>query len=120
MELLIAVIQREECLEEILAGFLELGIPGATLLRSEGMARHLTVGGDLPAFAGLQALKSRARPQNHTLFSVVDDPEKSKAAIELLQNVCGRFEDPATGIAFTVPVGRVVGLAGPLSNPSAS
>jgi hypothetical protein len=32
-------------------------------------------------------------------------------AIELLQHVCGNFDAPATGIAFTLPVDAVVGLA---------
>ncbi|HUF49450.1 MAG TPA: hypothetical protein VMN60_01370 [Longimicrobiales bacterium] len=36
MQLLIAVINQEEKLDEILAGFLDLGITGATVIRSEG------------------------------------------------------------------------------------
>ena len=50
MQLLIAVINQEELLDEILAGFLELGITGATVLRSEGMGRLLAH--DIPIFAG--------------------------------------------------------------------
>jgi hypothetical protein len=42
---------------------------------------------------------------------VINEPEKVDQAIALLQDVCGRFEDPATGIAITIPVHRVVGLA---------
>jgi hypothetical protein len=44
------------------------------------------------------------------IFSVVSlaliDP-----AVELLQEVAGNLEAPATGIAFVLPVERVVGLA---------
>jgi len=96
MELLIAVINQEEKLDEILSGFLELGITGATVVHSEGMGRVLSH--DIPIFAGLQTLLSRSRPQNVTLFSVI----------------CGNLDDPATGIAFTLPLTRVVGLAGEL------
>ncbi len=102
-------------MEEILAGFLEIGITGATVVSSEGMGRVLSH--DIPIFAGLQTLISRSRPQNQTLFSVIDDPEKVDEAIGILQEVCGRFDDPATGIAFTVPVARVVGLAPELTEP---
>ncbi|MCL7926439.1 MAG: hypothetical protein M8860_08230 [marine benthic group bacterium] len=109
MEMLIAVINDVELMDEVLAGFLELGITGATVLDSEGMGRVLSH--DIPIFAGLQTLISRSRPQNQTLFSVIDEPEKVDQAIALLQDVCGRFEDPATGIAITLPVNRVVGLA---------
>lgn len=109
MQLLIAVINQEERLDEILSGFLELGITGATVVRSEGMGRMLSQ--DIPIFAGLQSLLAQARPQNQTIFSVIREPEKVDGAIELLQAICGDLSDPATGIAFTLPVNRVVGLA---------
>jgi hypothetical protein len=109
VELLIVVINDVDRMDEVLAGFLEIGITGATVIDSEGMGRVLSH--DIPIFAGLQTLISRSRPQNQTLFSVIDEPEKVEQAIALLQDVCGRFDDPATGIAMTVPVSRVVGLA---------
>lgn len=110
--LLVAVVNREEWLEEVLAGFLELGITGATILNSEGMGRLLTH--EIPIFAGLQTLTSRSRPRNYTLFSVIDDPRKLEEALALLKEVCGDLQRPATGIAFALPVTRVVGLAGEL------
>ncbi len=109
MHLLIAVVNQEEKLDEILSGFLELGITGATVIHSEGMGRVLSH--DIPIFAGLQTLLARSRPQNVTLFSVIREDEKVDAAIQLLKEACGNFEDPGSGIAFTVPVERVVGLA---------
>jgi nitrogen regulatory protein P-II 1 len=109
MQLLIAVINQEEKLDEILSGFLELGITGATIIASEGMGRVLSH--DIPIFAGLQTLLARSRPQNQTIFSVIKEDEKVEGAIALLQEICGNLDNPATGIAFTVPVTRVVGLA---------
>jgi hypothetical protein len=109
MQLLIAVINQDEKLDEILSGFMGLGITGATVIRSEGMGRVLTH--EVPIFAGLQTLLARARPENVTIFSVIREPHKVAAAITLLQDVCGDLNDPATGIAFTITVDRVVGLA---------
>jgi len=43
---------------------------------------------------------------------VADD--KVDAAIALMQEVCGSLETPGAGIAFTIPVSRVVGLAAEL------
>ncbi len=108
MHLLIAVVNDPEKVDDILSGFLELGITGATIINTEGMGRVLSH--DIPIFAGLQTLISRSRPQNRTIFSVVES-EKVDPAIALLQEVCGDLTAPATGIAFTVPLGRVVGLA---------
>lgn len=108
MHLLIAVINQEEKLEDVLAGFLEIGITGATVLNSEGMGRLLA--SKVPIFAGLAALQRRTRPRNQTLFAVIGDDAKVDRALALLQEVCGNLDEPGTGIAFTVPVARVVGL----------
>ncbi|HEX5725753.1 MAG TPA: P-II family nitrogen regulator [Longimicrobiaceae bacterium] len=109
MQLLVAVINQEEKLEEILAGFMELGVTGATLIHSEGMGRLLA--SEVPIFAGVEALSAHTRPRNQTLFSVIDDDAKVERVIALLQEVCGGLEQPGTGFVFTVPVTRVVGLA---------
>lgn len=108
MQLLIAVINQEEKLEDVLAGFLEIGVTGATVLNSEGMGRLLA--SEVPIFAGLAALQRRTRPRNQTLFAVIDGDAKVDAALALLEEVLGRLDEPGTGIAFTLPVGRVVGL----------
>jgi nitrogen regulatory protein PII len=109
MDLLVAVINHEDRIEEILRAFLEIGISGATVIDSHGMGRLL--GGEMPDFAKLQTLVAGTRPKNQTLFSVIDDPDKTAAALEAIERVCGSFASPATGIAFTLPLTRVVGLA---------
>jgi len=106
--LLVAVINDPEKLDEILAGFLEIGITGATVINSEGMGRVLSH--DIPIFAGLQTLISGSRPQNRTIFSVLPQ-EKVAEVMSLLQEVAGNLASPATGIAFTLPLDQVVGLA---------
>ncbi|MDQ3556765.1 MAG: hypothetical protein M3409_08305 [Gemmatimonadota bacterium] len=116
MKLLIAVINHEEKLDEILSGFVELGITGATLLNSEGMGRVLSA--EVPIFAGIEGLAAGSRPRNQTLFSVIEEEEKIDRAIALLRDVCGNLDDPATGIVFTLPVDRVVGLAPELGQAS--
>ena len=108
MQLLVAVINHVEQVDDILAGFVELGITGATVVNSEGMGHVLSH--DVPIFAGLRSLTARSRPTNQTLFSVIDEV-KVDAAIDLIQEVCGSLEVPGAGIVFTLPVSRVVGLA---------
>lgn len=108
MRLLVAVINDPEKLDETLSGFLEMGITGATVLSSEGMGRVLS--DDIPIFAGLQTLISGTRPQNRIILSVMP-LDRVAGAMELLQEVCGNLDRPSTGIAFTLPVDSVVGLA---------
>ena len=107
-KLLVAVINDAEKLDEILSGFVEIGVTGATIVNSEGMGRLLS--DDIPIFAGLQAFLAGSRPQNRVIFSVVPDT-LVESALALLQDVCGNLASPATGIAFVLPVERVVGLA---------
>lgn len=102
------VVHDPESLDEILSGFIEIGITGATVLHSEGMGSVLSE--DIPIFAGLQTLVSGSRPQNRLILSVVS-ADKVKPAVDLLQDVSGDLEKPATGIAFTVAVDDVFGLA---------
>jgi len=109
VQLLIAVINHPEKLDEILSGFVELGITGATILNSEGMGRVLAA--EVPIFAGVAALAAHSRSRNYTILSVIREPEQVDRVIHLLQEICGNLEDPATGIVFTIPATRVVGLA---------
>jgi nitrogen regulatory protein P-II 1 len=112
--LLVAVINDPEKLDEILSGFLELGITGATILNSEGMGSVLSH--DIPIFAGLQTLLHGSRPQNRMIFSVVP-LERVDPAVALLREVTGNLDAPATGIVFTLPIDRVEGLAPELGEP---
>jgi nitrogen regulatory protein P-II 1 len=112
MQLLVAVINHEERVDEVLAAFLELGITGATVVESRGMGRVLSR--EVPIFAGVEALAGASRTANKTLFCIVDDA-KADAAIRLIQEICGSFERAGIGILFTVPVANVVGLKPELS-----
>ncbi len=108
MRLLVAVINDPEKLDEILSGFVEMGVRGATIIDSEGMGRLLSE--DIPIFAGLQTLIAGSRPRNRTIFSVIT-ADLVDPVLALLQDVCGDLASPATGIAFVLPVERVAGLA---------
>jgi nitrogen regulatory protein PII len=108
LRLLVVVVHDPEKLDEILSGFLEVGITGATVLQSEGMGSVLSQ--DIPIFAGLQTLVAGSRPQNRLVLSVISE-DKVHPAMEILKDVSGDLEQPATGIAFTVAVDEVFGLA---------
>lgn len=116
MQLLVVVLNEEEKLDAILSGMVELGITGATIVNSEGMGRVLSH--DVPIFAGLEELASRSRPRNQTLFSVIQEDEKVDGVLKLLREVLGDLAGPGTGIAFTIPLSRVVGLANELDEGS--
>ncbi len=115
MKLLFAVINDPNHVDDILAGFIELGVRGATILKSEGMGSVLSH--EIPIFAGLETLLSKSRPQNRTIVSILTD-EQVEPVLHHLQKVCGDLERPGKGIATILELDQVVGLAPPLTDSS--
>ena len=107
MKLLILILNKVEKLEEVLEGFLEAGVTGATIIDTVGMGHILC--DEVPIFAGLRFMFAGAKPHNKTIISVIKD-EVEEEVLHLLENILGDMYEPGTGIVFTVPLDRVVGL----------
>jgi len=107
MKLLILILNKVEKLEEVLEGFLEIGVTGATAIDSVGMGHILSE--EVPIFAGLRFMFAGAKPHNKTVFSVIKD-EKEELVMELLKKILGDLNQPGTGIVFTIPIDRAEGL----------
>ena len=97
MKLLILILNKVEKLEEVLEGFLEIGITGATVIDSVGMGHVLSE--EVPIFAGLRFMFAGTKPHNKTIFSAIKD-EKEQPAIKILQKILGDLNQPGTGIVF--------------------
>ena len=108
MVLLFIIVLDPDKLEEILEAFLEIGITGATILDARGMGQILSE--EIPIFAGLRNLFPGGQSEHSLVFSVAAQ-SKADDLLDLIPGICGSLEGRGTGIAFTVPVSRVVGLA---------
>ncbi|GAB1483737.1 hypothetical protein MASR2M78_25530 [Treponema sp.] len=108
MKLLVFVLNKEECLEEVLEAYVEAGIAGATILDSEGMGRFLTY--EVPLFADFKEFIKGNKPYNKTILSVVKNENSIKRLVPLVEEAVGPLADPGTGIMFTVPVDWAAGL----------
>lgn len=107
MKLLVLFLNKVEKLEEVLEGYVEVGVTGATVLDSVGMGHILSE--EVPIFAGLRFMFAGAKPHNKTVFSVIRD-EKEEEVIRILQKILGDLNQPGTGIVFTFSLDRVEGL----------
>ena len=107
MKLLLLVLNKVEKLEEVLEGYLEIGITGATIIDSVGMGHILSE--EVPIFAGLRFMFSGAKPSNKIILSAIND-DKEKPAIRLLTKILGGLDKPGTGIVFSLPISSVEGL----------
>ena len=107
--MLFVVVKNHHQRDMILEGFIELGITGATVIESRGMAQVLAR--DVPIFAGLVSLFPGGTIDSHLILSLLRD-DKLEPAIRLVKDVCGDFSRPGSGILFSVPVTTARGLAG--------
>jgi nitrogen regulatory protein P-II 1 len=107
MKLLVLILNRVDKLEEVLEGFVEIGITGATIIDSIGMGHVLSE--EVPIFLGLRFMFAGAKPHNKTIISVIRD-NKEKPAIKMLSKILGSLNQPGTGIVFTLPIESVKGM----------
>ncbi len=107
VKLLIIVLNNEEHLDELLEAFVEIDVRGATVIDSVGMGRIIADG--IPIFGGLRSLMTGTRPYNKTILTVVHQ-EKVDDVVQVYEQICGKLDDPGTGLIFTLPIEFVKGL----------
>jgi nitrogen regulatory protein P-II 1 len=102
MYLLIFVLNKEELLDDILTGLLDIGVSGATVVDTMGMLQVISQ--DIPIFAGFRSMTTGGRSHNKTVFSVIREEEILKEAIAFIEETCLQFEETTIGILATTPV----------------
>ncbi len=109
MHLLVCIVNNTAAVNEIIAGFVEIGVTGATVIDSHGTAEIAAE--QVPIFSGFRHLLRGERESNRTIFSVIPDDDTLEAAMNRVAEICGDLSDSSTGIMFVLPVTRVMGLA---------
>jgi len=107
-QLVIAVVKGHRRVELAMEGFLELDLPGATVIDAKGMGQ--IVGTELPIFSGFRSLFPGSGEESYLIFSVLEE-EQVEEALRMVRDVCRDFAEKGTGIVFTVPVLEFVGPA---------
>ena len=106
MKLVIVFLNRAELLDDVLAGFLEIGVSGATVVDSTGMGRILSY--EVPIFAGLRHAFPGTAPVNKTVLLVTRD-KLVDDIIAVVEDVCGELSGAGTGLVAVLPLDRVHG-----------
>lgn len=110
MQVVTLVLNKTECLEELLEELLESGIHGGTVLESTGMMRVIEQSGDdLPMFSTFRQLFDPERKSSKTLVMVLSD-EEVQVARRVIDRVTGGLDKPDTGILFAMPALFVEGM----------
>jgi hypothetical protein len=112
IHLVVLVLNDVTQLEPVLDAWTREGARGITVLHSTGLER--VRGGwrrdDMPLFPSLRDLLEHDELHHRTLFTVVVGDALVERLIAAAQAIVGDFDTANTGILFTVPVGRALGL----------
>lgn len=111
MYALFLVLNETELLEEILARFVDVGVQGATILDSQGMASALADSRkDLPFFSSLKMRFEGVRPYSKTIFTVLENEDLVKRTAAAVRDVLVDIDSPGAGFMFSVPIGEIFKL----------
>ena len=108
MKLHVFVLNKKELLKEVISAYVEAGVPGATIIDSEGLGHFLTH--KIPLFADFKNFMTGNTSGNKTIFSVVKDESVLPQLEKLLDRICGGLSAPGTGIIFTIPLDSCKGF----------
>lgn len=109
MLLFVAILKDYRHVEDVLLGFIEGGVSGATVLEGRGMGQLI---GDIPIFAGLRGMFPGSAGDSHLVVAVMNETQ-AHAAHDLVDKVAGPLDQPGTGITFTLPLASFRGLRVP-------
>lgn len=104
MYLLIAVINNEDLLDELLMGWLDIGISGSTVIESTDCLQLISH--HVPIFAGFRSLTSGGMPHNKTLITAIENESVLTQATAFLENICRKTRKPHQGVYFVAPLSR--------------
>jgi nitrogen regulatory protein PII len=110
-QLIVFVVDNPEKTDDVVDAWMALGVPGVTIFDSSGIGRETSkrdLLDSMPLMPSLSSLLRTSREAPHcTLFAVVSDNFNMDALAQATQKITGEFDEPNTGILFTVPISRV-------------
>lgn len=98
MYLLTAVINNEELLDELITGWLDIGISGSTVIDSTDSLQLISH--HVPIFAGFRVLTGGGMSRSKTLFTIIEDPKTLHQAVKFLKKLCKDTGKSHQGIYF--------------------
>ena len=106
MKLFVVILDQPELVDELITGYLDLGVRGATVVESRGMGQ--IVRQDMPMFAGLASLFPESTG-SRMVMSVMPE-ELVEKVFQLIEELVGELEQSNSAICFTLPVEQFRGI----------
>lgn len=108
MYALFIILNQTDYLDDILAGFVEAGVGGATILDSQGMGSAIMDNQKIMPFLGLMKnFLDDCKPYNKTIVTVLDNEEQVERVVELIKDILGEDAKQGAGFMFSIPLANV-------------
>ncbi|MEG2429521.1 MAG: hypothetical protein RSA79_02480 [Oscillospiraceae bacterium] len=109
MQVLFLVLNKVDCLENLLINLAQAGVKGGTIIDSTGMARALGDSEDNNIWGSLRMLLDPQREESKTLFFILEN-EQVATVRKIINEVTGGLDKPDSGIMFGFDLLFVEGL----------
>lgn len=109
MQVIVVVLNKLDCLDDLLAHLKRAGVRGGTILESSGMIKSIDDSDESYLLGSLRLFLDNPRPESKTLFFIVDD-EQVALVKKTVDEAIGGIDQPNTGIIFGLPVTFADGL----------
>lgn len=106
MKLMVVILDQPELIDDLITGYLDLGVQGATVIESRGMGQ--IVRQEMPMFAGLASLFPESTGSRMVL-SVMPEALIDQV-FGLIEELVGALEQSNSAVCFTVPVDQFRGI----------
>lgn len=98
MYLLTSVINNEELIDELITGWLDIGITGSTVIESIDSLQLISH--HVPIFAGFRVLTGGGMSRSKTLFTIIENKTILNTAVNYLIKLCKETGEAHQGIYF--------------------
>ncbi|HEX6304897.1 MAG TPA: CBS domain-containing protein [Anaerolineales bacterium] len=109
IHLLVVILEDLSKMPDLMKAWKRIGVPGTTILQSMG-GFHAETWLQRLGLGGISRLVDQAEVRQRTLLSLIEGEDLLELAMAEADEVVGGFDRPHSGILFTLPVGRALGL----------
>lgn len=100
MFLLLCVINKESIIDDLITGWIDVGITDSTVIETTDAIQLISH--HVPIFAGFRILTSGGMKHNKTIFTVIEKKKNLDQAIEFLEALCAEENDAGSYVVIPI------------------
>lgn len=109
MQVIFVVLNKVDCLDDLLARLKKAGVTGGTIVDSTGMVKSIDESDESYLLGSLRLFLENPLPESKTIFFIVND-DQVELVRKTVDDAVGGINNPHTGIMFGIPISFADGL----------